>query len=86
MTAYTFVLALIGLIMYFVYKMASIGVNRSDAAYNPEETELIQDIHRHLVKMEERVEALETLLVERTERENPPRFQDVMNDQQRAGR
>jgi phage shock protein B len=32
---------------------------------NAEEARLIQDIHRSMVKMEERVEALETLLLER---------------------
>ncbi|GMW02067.1 MAG: hypothetical protein AMXMBFR84_32030 [Candidatus Hydrogenedentota bacterium] len=32
---------------------------------DPEETRLIQDIYHGLMKMEERVESLETLLVER---------------------
>ncbi|MBI1320320.1 MAG: phage-shock protein [Candidatus Hydrogenedens sp.] len=86
MSPFTFVLALIGLIMYFIYKMASIGVNRNDAAYNPEETEMIQAMHKQLLKMEERVESLETLLVERTERENTPTFREVMKEQQRGGR
>ena len=38
-------------------------------ASNVEEAKLIQDIYHGLLKMEERVEALETLLLER-EREN----------------
>jgi len=41
------------------------GANRANA----EEAHLIQDIYHGLLKMEERVEALETLLLER-EREN----------------
>jgi len=83
MNAYVFVLCLIGLVLFFVYKVASVGVSRNDSEYNTEETELIQEIHRSLVQMEERVEALETLLVERAEKENPPKFREYMQREAR---
>lgn len=83
MNVYLFTLCLIGLVMFFVYKMAHIGVSRSDAAYNPDETELIQEIHRGLTKMEERIDSLETILTERAERENPPKFREYIQRQAR---
>ena len=83
MSPFVFVLSLIGLVMFFVYKMASIGVSRRDSEYNAEETELMQEIHRKLVTMEERVESLETILVERAEQENPPKFREFMQREAR---
>jgi len=41
------------------------GGSSEQRELNTEEARLIQDIHRSMVKMEERVEALETLLLER---------------------
>lgn len=41
------------------------GSRRADREVRAEETRLIQDIYHGLIKMEERVEALETLLLER---------------------
>lgn len=41
------------------------GSRKADRSVQAEETRLIQDIYHGLIKMEERVEALETLLLER---------------------
>ncbi|MCC6486480.1 MAG: envelope stress response membrane protein PspB [Candidatus Hydrogenedentes bacterium] len=41
------------------------GGRKATRATHDEETRLIQDIYHGLIKMEERVEALETLLLER---------------------
>ena len=41
------------------------GSRKVSSAMRAEETRLIQDIYHGLIKMEERVEALETLLLER---------------------
>jgi len=38
-----------------------------------EETRLIQEIHNGLMRMEERIEALETILLDRTERQSAGR-------------
>jgi phage shock protein B len=45
------------------------GSRRGDGELKAEETRLIQDIYHGLIKMEERVEALETLLLERDRKE-----------------
>jgi phage shock protein B len=41
------------------------GVSKRDRKVKAEEAAMIQDIYKGLVKMEERVEALETILLER---------------------
>ena len=84
MNAFVFVLCLVGVVMLFVYKMASIGVNRSDSTYNTEETELIQDMHRQLLKMDERIESLETILVAKAESEDPPTLREVLQRERMA--
>ncbi|OQC07383.1 MAG: hypothetical protein BWX80_01078 [Candidatus Hydrogenedentes bacterium ADurb.Bin101] len=55
---------LVGLfiICWTVVKLVGRGVNRGAGE---EEARLIQELHRGLTKMEQRVEALETLLLER---------------------
>jgi phage shock protein B len=45
------------------------GSMRERGRLNTEETRLIQEIYRGLTKMEERVEALETILLDREKRE-----------------
>lgn len=79
MNTFVFVLALVTIIMWFIYRMARLGVTRQDARYGQDDTELIQEIHRGLTRMEQRVETLETLLMEKTG-EAPPRFDDVINN------
>jgi len=66
---YVFALLLIAMAMGFVWLMASDRVRRTDKRYSQEDAELMQELHRGLQRMEQRIEALETLLLERTERE-----------------
>jgi len=50
------------IICWTIVKLVGRGNNRSGSA---EEARIIQEIHQGLVHMEQRVEALETLLLER---------------------
>jgi phage shock protein B len=84
MNVFFFVLCLIGLILAFVYKMATMGIRRNDEAYNDDETALIQELNRSMVRMEQRIEALETLLVEGNEKKRPPTYEEVMQAKQQA--
>ena len=60
--------------MYWIYAMANMGVKRKDRAYNSEDTETIQELHRAMEKMAKRIESLETLLLDQNEnyRRTPP--------------
>jgi phage shock protein B len=78
MDVFVFLLSLIGLIMFFLYKMVSIGVRRRDERYNLEDTEMIQQLNRNLEKMERRIETLETLLIEKADLHEPHTFSEVM--------
>ncbi len=86
MSVYIFTLCLIGLILGFIYKMAKMGINRRDENYSNDETELIQELNRSLVRMEQRIEALETLLVENAEKKRPPTYREVIQGNEPAGR
>jgi phage shock protein B len=44
------------------------GKAKADAGYSPEESKLMQDLHRIATRLEERVEILETILIERANR------------------
>jgi len=57
--------AVIGPILLVALWIVKGGTRRSDRELHAEETRLIQDIYHGLLKMEERVEALETLILER---------------------
>lgn len=81
MNVYVFVLALVTIIMWFLYRIARIGVDRQDARYGQDDTELIQEIHRGLARMEQRVETLETLLLDKQD-EPAPRYEDVINQEE----
>lgn len=50
-------------------RMKEGGSLKASEQLNAEETRLIQEIHQGLSRMEERVEALETILLEREESE-----------------
>ena len=63
-----FALILIFGCMYWVYAMVKIGVNKKDRAYNQEDTETIQELHRGLEKMGKRIESLETILLDQNDR------------------
>ena len=51
-------------VTFLLYSLLS---RKSKNAPDPEETRLIQELHHGLLKMEERVDTLETLLAERDE-------------------
>lgn len=51
-------------ILGLVYKIAQAVVHRQDEGYGRDETATIQELHRGLTRMEKRIEALETLLME----------------------
>lgn len=66
------ILAILGIIFLLALWILRTGGQGGRATNNIEEARLIQDIYHGLLKMEERVEALETLLLER-EREDTER-------------
>lgn len=78
MDVFGFLLALCGMGMFFAYKMASNGVKRRDEEYNASDTELIQTMNRSLQRMEQRIETLEALLMEKADLNEPPTFREVM--------
>ncbi len=56
----------LGLIIIGIIRTAKNGsLSRTDAKSRSEETRMIQDIYNGLSRMEKRVEALETILIER---------------------
>ena len=60
-------LATLGLIIIGIIRAAKTGgLSKTEQNKYSEETRMIQDIYQGLSRMEERVEALETILIERT--------------------
>lgn len=60
----------IGLVIIGIIRASkSGGLSGKNKQAQTEETRMIQDIYHGLTKMEERVEALETILIERKKRE-----------------
>ena len=56
----------IGLLIIGIIKVAKTGgLSKKEKQTRTDETQMIQDIYHGLSKMEERVEALETILIER---------------------
>jgi phage shock protein B len=53
-------------------KMRQGGLTRAGREAQAEETRLIQDLHRGMARLESRVDALETLLLERQPKETRP--------------
>ncbi len=63
-------IATLGLIIIGIIRAAKAGgLSKKDKASQAEETKMIQDIYYGLSKMEERVEALETILIERQKKD-----------------
>ncbi len=59
-------IATLGLIIIGIIRAAKTGgLSKKEKQNQAEETKMIQDIYYGLSKMEERVEALETILIER---------------------
>jgi phage shock protein B len=63
MEPFIFTLALVFMILVFTGIMTT--VNRRDKRYKQDDTELIQELHQGLQRMAQRVETLETLLLDR---------------------
>ncbi len=59
-------IATLGLILIGIIRAAKTGgISKKDKKTHADETKMIQDIFNGLSKMEERIEALETILIER---------------------
>lgn len=59
-------MATLGLIVIGIIRVAKTGgLSKNEKQTQAEETKMIQDIYHGLSKMEERVESLETILIER---------------------
>jgi phage shock protein B len=59
-------IATLGLILIGIIRAAKTGgISKKDRQTHADETKMIQDIYNGLTKMEERIEALETILIER---------------------
>jgi hypothetical protein len=59
-------IATLGLIIIGIIRAAKTGgLSKKEKLAHAEETQMIQDIYHGLSKMEERVETLETILIER---------------------
>ena len=63
------VLAIVCGIIVMVVKMMRGGLATGDGTDKSEETRMIQEIYQGLSRMEERVDALETILMERQKKE-----------------
>ncbi len=73
-------LATLGCITYLIIRAFRGGGTRRSGKTEAEETRLIQEIHHGLVKMERRVESLETLLLD-TERTKRARFDRELSEE-----
>ncbi len=64
------ILATLGLIIIGIIKASKTGgISKREKTANAEEARMIQDIYHGLSKMEERVETLETILIERRKKD-----------------
>ena len=72
-------LATLGCITYLIIRAFRSGGTRRSGKTEAEETRLIQEIHHGLVKMESRIESLETLLLD-TERTKRARFDRELSE------
>ncbi len=60
------IIATLGLIIIGIIRVSKTGgLSKKEKKTHAEETRMIQDIYHGLTKMEERVESLETILMER---------------------
>lgn len=63
-------IATLGLVLIGIIRAAKTGgISKKDRQIHAEETKMIQDIFSGLSKMEERIETLETILIERQRKE-----------------
>jgi len=63
-------IATLGLILIGIIRAAKTGgISKKDKQTHADETKMIQDIFNGLSKMEERIESLETILIERQKKD-----------------
>ena len=62
-------LAIIGSTILMAIKLIKGGFSRKDQQFQTDEARVIQEIYQGLSRMEERVEALETIILDRKERQ-----------------
>lgn len=63
-------IATLGLILIGIIRAAKTGgISKKERQVHAEETKMIQDIFNGLSKMEDRIEALETILIERQKKD-----------------
>lgn len=74
------ILMTIGIMVYLIVKASRGGGGRSGTPSDKEETRMIQEIYHGLSRMHKRVEALETLLLER-DREKRDAFERKLNNE-----
>lgn len=67
-------IATLGLILIGIIRAAKTGgISKKDRQTHADETKMIQDIYNGLSKMEARIEALETILIERQKKASKKR-------------
>lgn len=64
------VLVVVGLPLVLVYKIVGHAVHRKDTGYGEDDASFMQGLNSSLVRMEKRIEALETILTDRMD--TPP--------------
>jgi phage shock protein B len=64
-------LAIVGSTLLMAIKIIKGGVSRKEQRLQSNEAKLIQEIYKGLSRMEERVEALETIILERERTDRP---------------
>ncbi len=65
MNVFVFVLLLISVILGFVYLMSRLRQEKEQGGLQENEAAILQEMYRGLAKMEQRIETLETLLLDR---------------------
>jgi phage shock protein B len=63
------IIIVVGIVYLLAVRMS--GGRARGAEMNEEETRMIQEIHQGLMRMEERIEALETIMMEQDRKEGP---------------
>ena len=63
------VLIVAGFFLIWALKIVTGGSNKQKEQLQAEETRIIQEIHQGLMRMDERIEALETILLDRDRKE-----------------
>ena len=65
MNVFVFVIVLLSVILGFVYLMARLRQEKHQGGLQENEVSVLQQLHRGLARMEQRIETLETLLLDR---------------------